>query len=175
MSLAIGRWLWGRGYRGAFGLDAMVRGEHVLFTEINPRFQGSSRSSGYLDEQAGLPDIFLDHVSALLGLASYVSPPLRELAQDQTLSHVYCYNYRGQFGVMPRRLAVPDGVTVFLQPDAGVQVSWRSALFELEFARRITADGMSIAPAATAALDQALSQVQPVTELDQVESVAGEH
>jgi hypothetical protein len=48
-------------------------------------------------------------------------------------------------------------------------------LFELEFARRITADGMSIDPAATAALDQALSQVQPVTELDQVDSVAGEH
>jgi hypothetical protein len=173
MSHDAGRWLWGLGYRGAFGLDAMVRGEHVLFTEINPRFQGSSRPSGYLDEQAGLPDIFLDHVAALLGLASYRPPPLRELARNQPLAHVYCYNYRGRFSVMPPTLAVPHDVTAFLEPEAGVQVGYRSALFELEFARRITTGGMSIDPAAAAAVEQALTQVQPV-DLAPAHSRAGE-
>jgi hypothetical protein len=170
MSLAAGRWLWSKDYRGAFGLDAMVRNEDVLFTEINPRFQGSSRPSGYLDEQAGLPDIFLDHLAALLGLPSYLSPPLRELAREQRLAHVYCYNYLGGESLVPPALAVPDGVTAYLEPAAGVHVGFRSALFELEFARQITSDGLSIDEDAAAAVEGALGQARPITELAPVEA-----
>src|SRR5205085_7226763 len=42
MVRSAGRWLVERGYRGAFGLDALIDGPDVLLTEINPRFQGSS-------------------------------------------------------------------------------------------------------------------------------------
>ena len=41
----IGMWLQTFGYHGAFGVDFLVKEGQVIFTEINPRFQGSTHAS----------------------------------------------------------------------------------------------------------------------------------
>jgi len=45
----IGNWLGEQGYRGLYGLDLMSDGKNVYYTEINPRFQGST--SLFTDQQ----------------------------------------------------------------------------------------------------------------------------
>lgn len=45
----IGNWMGTQGYRGLYGVDLMSDGKDVYFTEINPRFQGST--SLFIDQQ----------------------------------------------------------------------------------------------------------------------------
>jgi hypothetical protein len=159
---AAGRWLWRRGYRGAFGLDAMVRDGHALFTEINARFQGSSRLSAAMDEQAGRPDIFLDHLMALFGMASYESPSLLEQVLQQTsAAQVICYNLERENVRLPPRLSLPEGVTASLLPAEGVAVDHNSAMFALTFDQPVTSDGLSTYPEVTAIVEGALREVRP--------------
>lgn len=75
--LKVGTWLGERGYRGAFGVDFLID-EHgrPLFTEVNPRFQGSTHASAEISVQAGESCVLLEHLGALLGLPS---PPSRTL------------------------------------------------------------------------------------------------
>ncbi len=61
-----GRWLFEQGYIGAFGLDALVHEGHVLFTEINPRFQGSSDLAADIARRLEAPDLYLDHLAAYM-------------------------------------------------------------------------------------------------------------
>jgi len=42
IALKVGEWVGRQGYRGLFGIDFMSDGKNVYFTEINPRFQGST-------------------------------------------------------------------------------------------------------------------------------------
>lgn len=42
MAKKIGNWLGSKGYRGLFGIDCLADENQVYFTEINPRFQGST-------------------------------------------------------------------------------------------------------------------------------------
>ena len=74
--VAVGDWLHESGYRGAFGVDALIRGPEAIFLEINPRLQGSTRLSGLLSHAIGAPDIVLEHLGAIAGLAP---PPLQHL------------------------------------------------------------------------------------------------
>lgn len=64
----IGRWLSSMGYVGAFGLDLLCQDGEVLFSEINPRFQGSTAFKTALCAELGLSDILLDHLGAFLGV-----------------------------------------------------------------------------------------------------------
>lgn len=107
-----GTWLHQHGYVGAFGLDALLYGDDVCLTEINPRFQGSSAAASSIASALGHPDIYLDHLSATLGLKAPEQPSLHEQARAQAahkrrLSQVVCYNTLG-----PRRrrdgAVVPD-------------------------------------------------------------------
>lgn len=63
------------GYLGTFGVDFLVHQGVPLFSEINPRFQGSTHASSQLSSDAGESCIFLDHIAAVLGLES--PAPLR--------------------------------------------------------------------------------------------------
>lgn len=65
----VGRWLHEERYRGAFGVDAIVSGDEAIFTEVNARFQGSSALSSTIARELDVPDLFLDHLAAMLGLA----------------------------------------------------------------------------------------------------------
>lgn len=67
MTRAVGRWLGRMGYIGAFGIDFLVYRGEVYFSEVNPRFQGSTALTTAACAEAGLPDLLLDHMAAYLG------------------------------------------------------------------------------------------------------------
>lgn len=86
-------WLRAQGFRGAFGVDYLVDGNSVLFTEVNPRFQGSTRLSAQYDALHGEPCLLLDHIAALLHLSARRQPPLRELVpHSPDGGHVVLHN-----------------------------------------------------------------------------------
>jgi ATP-grasp domain len=74
--LALGRWLRRYGYLGTFGVDFLVHRGRALFTEINPRFQGSTHASSQLSSEAGDSCVILDHIAAMLG---HDAPPMPSL------------------------------------------------------------------------------------------------
>jgi len=86
---AIGNWLRQHGYRGTFGVDFLVHDGQALFMEVNPRFQGSSRSSALLVREIDEGCLFLEHIAALLGLDAPKTRSLREITSSVTpLTHV---------------------------------------------------------------------------------------
>jgi hypothetical protein len=70
MTREVGAWLHEERYLGAFGLDALVRGDEVTFLEVNPRFQGSTALGADLALELGEPSLYLDALAAHLGLVS---------------------------------------------------------------------------------------------------------
>lgn len=78
----IGKWLHGYGYRGTFGVDFLIDQGVVLFTEVNPRFQGSTHASARLSIEADESCLFLEHIAAMLGLPAPTARPLREQVQE---------------------------------------------------------------------------------------------
>jgi hypothetical protein len=78
----IGRWLRKQGYRGAFGVDYLVKNDIPLFTEVNARFQGSTHLSSEIAVERDEPCILLEHVAAHLGIEQPERPPLREYVED---------------------------------------------------------------------------------------------
>lgn len=74
----IGRWLGSHGYRGTFGVDFLVKEGLPLFTEINPRFQGSSAASARLSVEQELPCLLVEHVAVFAGADLKDRPALRD-------------------------------------------------------------------------------------------------
>lgn len=127
-TVAVGEWLRRHGYRGTFGVDYLVVGGTPVFTEINPRFQGSTRASAQLAVEAGEPCLPLEHVAAMLQLGTPARRPLRERVRGRApLSQVVVHN-TGEHGVradveqlraalklvepsVRMDAALPDGVT----------------------------------------------------------------
>jgi hypothetical protein len=81
-ALLLGNWLRSAGFRGAFGVDYLLDGDALFFTEINPRFQGSTRVSSQLSSRRDEPCLLLDHIAALLHLPVPARPRLTELVSD---------------------------------------------------------------------------------------------
>lgn len=77
-TIAIGRWLQRHGYLGTYGVDYLVHEGQPLFTEVNPRFQGSTQSSCRLSIECGEACLMLEHVAAWLGLPAPETIPLRD-------------------------------------------------------------------------------------------------
>lgn len=94
MGRTVSAWLHAQGYVGAFGVDALLHEDRVWFTEINPRFQGSSTLSARIASDLDMPDLFTDHLLATLGLAPV--GPDRSIpwwaANQPTVSHVVVHN-----------------------------------------------------------------------------------
>ncbi len=78
--VALGRWLRRYGYLGTFGVDFLVHRGTPLFSEINPRFQGSTHASSQLSSEAGESGVMLDHIAAMLGGDAPSERPLHEIA-----------------------------------------------------------------------------------------------
>jgi hypothetical protein len=78
-TVAIGTWMRSHGYRGTFGVDFLIHDGQPLFTEVNPRFQGSTSASSRLDIEEDMPCLLLEHVAAMLDCPA---PPNRPLSQQ---------------------------------------------------------------------------------------------
>lgn len=81
-SRRIGRWLGSIGYRGAFGIDFLVKDGVPLFTEVNPRLQGSTHASCQIAVDADQSCILLDHLASNLDLPA---PPSLTLLDWRSL------------------------------------------------------------------------------------------
>ena len=147
MGHAVGRWLAEERYLGAFGIDAMVRGDDVLFTEVNARFQGSSSMSALLARQLGAIDIYLDHLAPFLELDPGPERTLAEWMQDQpAMAHVVVHNRSGESRSLVASLgaeAMPSGFLPVQLPE-GVEVSPGGVLGRLLVSRSITSDGFAV-------------------------------
>lgn len=81
-TVTIGNWLRSYGYRGTFGVDFLVHDGVPLFTEINPRFQGSTHASCKLAIDAGQSCLMLEHLAAIMGMPAPRQRPVAELAAE---------------------------------------------------------------------------------------------
>lgn len=156
MLLTVGGWLCDERYLGAFGVDALVRGDEVLFTEVNARMQGSTSLSAQIAQRLDLPDLVLDHVAASLQLTmGYQSPTVREwVSMQPDVSHLVVHN------VSDGRLVNVDGDPLVtgneqwtLDP-GHVTVDPGGVLGRLLWPGRITDDGFSICNDARTAVDR---------------------
>ena len=167
---ALGRtvaaWLHSEKYIGAFGVDALVHGSHVYFTEVNARFQGSSAISADIAAGIDVPDLFLDHLAAFLGVEPTARDvTLAEWAREQpAVSQVVVHNTSGTImraagGGIP---VLPDATRVGLLP-RGQWVRAGASLGRLVLSGAVTVSGFEI-DEGTGALVRALhGQFQPAT------------
>jgi len=92
-TITVGNWLRSHGYRGTFGVDFLLVEGVPVFTEINPRFQGSTRSSAQLAVESDRPCLPLEHIAAMMGLTPPALPPLRERVREvDDLAHLVVHN-----------------------------------------------------------------------------------
>ncbi len=159
---SVGRWLQRHGYRGAFGVDYLVHQGRAIFTEVNPRFQGSTHLSARISLMRGEPCIMLEHIAALMRLPAPQDRPLRSLAREiPPLAHmvVHCG------GVAPRRLDLARplerlaGFETFLRadlvPPPELELDPGAAACRISVRDRVTEDGFAL----TGAWRQRLQEV----------------
>jgi ATP-grasp domain len=89
----IGAWLRTSGYLGAFGVDFLVKDGVPLFTEVNPRFQGSTHLSCQISVSLDESCVLTEHLGAFLGLAAPPGRPLWDLAVSaEPVAHVVVHS-----------------------------------------------------------------------------------
>jgi hypothetical protein len=166
-----GQWLRDQGYLGTFGVDALLYGGRVCLTEINPRFQGSSSAAAFIAGRIGMGDVYLDHLSAFLGLPAPEQVPLWDQAVEQAkpdyrLSQAVCHNIGA-----PKRMrddtVVPDlrYGDVTATPDAGIIVRAEAMLFKVLAHEIVTTTGFDIPAWLTADIERLTDQLfEPATD-----------
>lgn len=146
-------WLFKQGYLGVFGIDALVCNEQVYLTEINPRFQGSSVLSARIDTHMQRSNIFIEHISAFLGMnAPKFSTPVRELVKSQApMSHLVVHNVSSNpttFKYKVENNNTESGVECTLLPrdEEGkrIKILPDGILFDLVFQQAVTSDGKAL-------------------------------
>ncbi len=95
----VGNWLGELGYKGTYGVDLISDGKEVYFTEINPRFQGST--SLLIDQQIEQNKIPLTmfHFAAYLRGFSLAPKSLNrynKLETDLNVSQILLHNLSGE-------------------------------------------------------------------------------
>ena len=144
-----GRWLASRSYVGAFGVDALVLDDHVVLTEVNPRFQGSSLLGAELARSMEVPDLYLDHLAAFLGLGpAGPGPTIPDWAAAGTaLAHVVVHNRRPDPVHLSEPLpggGFPERGRAELVPPRHVRVEPGGILCRVRAAGRITDTGNAL-------------------------------
>jgi hypothetical protein len=143
----VGRWLAAYGYMGAYGVDAIFHEGEVYLAEVNPRFQGCSVMSAELAREMNIPDIFLDHIAAFLGLAPPTPRSLRDLVEKRThRAHVICYNRSPDYRRLARidRDMLPIRCELLARPEIGIAPE--GILFDAIFEQRVTDAGTDLRP-----------------------------
>jgi ATP-grasp domain len=149
---SLGTWLRSFGYRGAFGVDLLLDHGRVLFTELNARFQGSTRMSCQLSAAADESCIMLDHIAAFL----HLEPPrrlrrLRDLgAHVQPWSQMVLHNRELQpvrpdlTSIRKRLLAVFPAARSEVDCESEAMCDRGAILTTLSIPRSITDTGYSL-------------------------------
>jgi hypothetical protein len=156
----IGGWLAAHGYRGTFGVDYLVREGEALFTEVNPRFQGSTSTSARLSIGAGQACLYLEHLAAMLDVPAPRPVPLREaMAAVDALSSIVVH----WLGPEARTVDVADltaavqgahpGCRVDVAAPPSVAVEPGATVCRITAPGAVTSDGKALDPA----LDQAIA------------------
>ncbi len=158
-----GRWLQRHGYRGTFGADYLVSNTptlpsrnggttQVLFTEINPRFQGSTRTSAWLSTTSGEACLYLEHLAAMLRIAAPRQRPLRELvAEVEDRAHVVVHWMGADASrlnadqLIAKLLDFDEKVDADLVVDDQILVEPGATVLRATTSRRLTADGKKLA------------------------------
>ena len=122
-TVRIGQWLRSKGYLGAFGVDYLLDKSGVLrFTEVNPRFQGSTVASARLSVESGHPCLVLEHLAALLGVSLPRQRPLAERMQEASpLSQLVLH----WTGVEPVRIDIENFLGGLIESGASVDACAR--------------------------------------------------
>jgi hypothetical protein len=143
ITLRTGRWLWSQGYLGAYGLDALIHEGNIFVTEINPRLQGSSAISARIDRESGRPDIYLSHISALLGLEpDNNKQSLSASVQEQPpYSQVILHNITSQPVNVEESSPMVPWCDLEIAPEATISVEPDAILLRVVFPSSVTRDG----------------------------------
>jgi len=152
ISKRVGQWLFRSGYRGAFGIDFLKWQNQIFLTEINPRFQGSSRTSAQLDKEMGLADVFLCHLSAFLGIPGYQEYSLLDQTKNHLpLSHVVVHNNKNSEINLSQELLISNQIQIDridnklnLLPESDIQIKPGAIVFSLLAKKYVTQDGYSV-------------------------------
>lgn len=150
-SLAIGDWLRRHGYRGAFGVDFLVKDGVPLFTEVNPRFQGSTHASAQISVAREESCILLDHLMSLLALPREPSLSLVELVRNSpALSHIVLHNTTGA-SLSPTRADVvrpwrdfPGYLRSDVLPTPALVIEPSATLHRVTVAASVTSNGFDL-------------------------------
>lgn len=144
----VGGWLSAHGYRGTFGVDYLLDEGRLLFTEVNPRFQGSTRASAELSVATSQACLLLEHLAAMLHLPAPELAPLRDrVAEAPDLAQVIVH-WAGATPAAPDSSALFDliasvvpSVRMDVALPADVAASPGAALGRFVMRRSVTADG----------------------------------
>ena len=151
-ALLLGDWLRSAGFRGAYGVDYLLDGGTLFFTEINPRFQGSTRVSSQLSSIRDEPCLLLDHIAALLHVPTPVRPKLSELISDPPIGgHVVLHNTADHDACLDQALLI-DSLREGLRDSyhhldftvavpAGLLIGKGATLLTMQTTSELTADG----------------------------------
>jgi len=138
------------GYRGAFGLDALLHRDELHFVEVNPRLQSSSSLGAEIAADAGEPGPFLDHLAALVGLppaGAGLSLP-EWVERSARRAQLVVYNGAGEplapsSGDLP---SAPEGAGIFELPAPEVVLEPGASLARITLPRSITSTGSELEP-----------------------------
>ncbi|WP_431818133.1 ATP-grasp domain-containing protein [Gordonia jacobaea] len=158
----IGSWLRDHGYRGSFGVDYLVKDSVPLFTEVNPRFQGSTHASCRLSIEAGEACLMLEHVAAWLDISCPKDcASLRTRVRETPDLVNLVVHWTGETRSQTDALALVDHLSVIerstradlVTPD-GVLNDCGSAVVRLMMRRRVTETGYDLDPSLEAIIGQ---------------------
>ena len=147
----IGTWLRTMGYLGTFGVDYLLDDSGVLrFTEVNPRFQGSTVASSRLAVECDQPCLLLEHIAAHLSMSAPSSLPLWErLRETPPLSQAIVH----WTGTQPvhvntmglRQMALALDGTLDVETNDDLYTEPGAVVARLTFRKNITNSGFDLA------------------------------
>lgn len=162
-TVAVGDWLRGFGYLGAFGVDFLVKDNVPLFTEVNPRFQGSTHASCRMSVERDESCILLEHLAAFLGIGAPPTLHLRDLAhRTDQLAHIVVHHTKPDprsidASVLVDRMSDEFGfVRADVVAGADLVVEPGAAIARLTVRDRVTRTGFDLDPRWATAIDEGL-------------------
>lgn len=157
----LGGWMGRAGYRGAFGVDFLVKDDTALFMEVNARFQGSTHASVKIGRTLGESCVMTDHLAALLHLPLAPRTPLRERMGDcPPISHLVTHHLSSgpRDLLRERRADLLAGLDGFRHADvlasSSLDIEYGATVGRFTFDRAITESGFALVPEVAATVDQ---------------------